>query len=326
MRIAPSQRPSFPHSALSRLTGYDQESFAQSLEDLAEVNFAEFEADKCVDAENAYLLAAAAALVYESPQAQADFLAAQPEVTAFQFLDSQDNERLGHQHQDTGTQVSLISTDDALIVSARGTVFAQDGQDYFEREWEDVINNVNVMPRPNYDRSAFIHSGFKNAADGIWEQLKPQVQKAVEEGKALHFTGHSLGAAIATNLSDRTILECQQGPTSLVTFGGPAVGWDGSRSHLENAGIGERSLRFADSGDPTVWAVPGGRHAGPEGLFDREGHLVEGRGWNVLERLGTAWDDWQLKRHPISHHHPLNYCQRVASNSDVLKAWESSQN
>ncbi len=323
MRLAPPQRPSFPHAALSRLTGYNQESFAQSLEDLAQVDFAEFEADKCVDAENAYLLAAAAALVYESPQAQADFLAAQPEVTSFQFLDSGDNEKLGHQTEDTGTQVSLISTDDALIVSARGTVFAQDGQGYMDREWEDVLNNINVVPRPNYNYSALVHSGFKKATDGIWEQLKPHLEQAAASGKALHFTGHSLGGAIATNLSDRTQVECHKEPTSLVTFGGPAVGWDASRAHLENSGIGERSLRFADSGDPTVWAVPGGRHAGPEGFFDRQGHLVDGQGWNILERLGTAWDDWQLKRHPISHHHPLNYCQRVASNGDVLKTWES---
>lgn len=322
MQTVHSNRPAFPHATLSRMTGFSEQAFADEVEDLGQIDFASFDASEQVTADNAYLLAASSALVYESESAQAAFLEGQPSVESFHFLDSIDNEELGMAAPDTGTQLGLIETDDALIVSARGTVFAAEGPGFMDREWADVINNINVVPTANYNDSAFVHSGFKNASDGIWEQLVPHLEEAVEEGKALHFTGHSLGGAIATHLCDRTQQTLGTRPTSLVTFGGPAVGWAGERRHLEDSGIAEVSLRFADAGDPTVYAVPWGRHAGPEGYFDRERTLERGEGWNVLDRLSTSWDDLRHSRHPIGHHHPLNYCELVSENRDVLERWD----
>lgn len=318
MSAVATSKPPFPSATLSRLTGYSDQAFSEQIEDLAQIDFADFDPSSGVTADNAYLLAASAALVYESEADQAAFLAAQPAVTNFRFLDSENNS----DHPDTGTQVSLYETRDALIVSIRGTVFATDGPSWFDREWEDVINNMNAWPANSEDSAAWVHSGFKNAADGIWEQLEPLLEQAAQQGKSLHFTGHSLGAAIATHLADRTLQRLRQKPASLTTFGGPAVGWGGERDHLQNSGIAEQTVRFASSGDPTIWAVPGGRHAGPEAYFGRDRELSREEGaWNVLDRGLTHWDDMVGLRHPIEHHHPFNYCKLVAENREALDHW-----
>ncbi len=320
MTAVATNRPPFPSATLSRLTGYSDQAFAQQVQDLAQIDFNDFDPAAGVTADNAYLLAASAALVYESEADQTAFLAGQSAIKSFHFLDSEDNVEV----PDTGTQVSLYETEEALIVSTRGTVFATEGPGWLDREWEDVINNMNAWPAASEDSAAWVHAGFKNAADGIWEQLKPHLEQAAGQGKSLHFTGHSLGAAIATHLADRTLQRLKQRPASLTTFGGPAVGWGGERDHLQSTGIAEQTVRFASSGDPTIWAVPGGRHAGAEAYFDRHRELRLGDGWNVLDRGLTHWDDLRGLRHPIEHHHPFNYCKLVAENRDALNHWNRS--
>jgi Lipase (class 3) len=315
----------FPHATLERMTGFSEDAFEDQLEALESVDFGRFESGSKVSADNAYILAASAALVYESPAAQRDFLSTQTAVKGFTFLDSVDNERLGIEAPDTGTQVSLYETEDAVIVSTRGTVFATEGPGFFDREWQDFLNNINTMPVDNYDDSAVVHAGFKEAADGIWTQLRPHLLKAKRAGKALHLTGHSLGASVATHLADRMNLELGKKPTSLITFGGPAVGWSGQKKHLESTGLGDRTLRFAASGDPTIWSVPGGRHAGPEAYFDRHRELTRGEGWNLKDRfMASTIDNISQRRHPIEHHHPLNYCGLVRENRDILEQWAHS--
>ena len=178
----------------------------------------------------------------------------------------------------------------------------------------------------NYHESALVHEGFKTAADGIWEQLKPHLRKALDEGKKLHFTGHSLGGSVATNLASRTHLELGEKLQSLVTFGGPATGWNGQKHHLEATGVAEASIRFTTSGDPTVWAVPGGRHAGDEAYFNREGELSKGQGWNMEDRfLSIVWNNIKEGRHPIAHHHTLNYCNLIDENRELLDHWPQYQ-
>lgn len=320
MKIRPQQSRPFPQATLSRMTGYSQQRFSETIRDLGQVDYTSFQGQTRISGDNAYVLAASATLVYESPADQAAFLS-RPGVKSFRFLDSADNQAMGLQAPDTGTQVGLIETDDALIVSARGTVFATEGPGFFDREWQDVCNNLNSLPVSNYNGSALVHAGFKNAADGIWEQLEPHLRQAGAQGKALHFTGHSLGAAIATHLADRTMQALKARAQSLVTFGGPATGWGDQKQHLEESGLAEVSLRFADSGDPTVWAVPAGRHGGQEAYIDSQGKLAPGDGWNVADRAFTAYEDVRQLRHPISHHHPFNYCQQVDNNRAVLDQW-----
>lgn len=312
----------FPHKTLERLTGYSAAEFGERLEKLEELDIGTFDASKKVSSNNAYVLAALSALVYESPQDQIEFLESQPAVKSFTFLDSVHNPQLGHHAPDTGTQLSIYELDDALIVSSRGTVFATEGPGFLDREWQDLLNNINTYPVGNYNESAFVHQGFKEAADGIWEQLRPHLEQGIGEGKKLHFTGHSLGGSVATNLASRTHLELGQKVRSLVTFGGPATGWNGQKRHLEQTGVADASLRFATSGDPTVWAVPGGRHAGDEAYFNRQGDLSLGRGWNTGDRLfSIVWDNMSRGRHPIAHHHTLNYCNLIDQNRELLDNW-----
>lgn len=312
----------FPHKTLERLTGYSEAEFGPRLEKLEELDLGKFQPDLKVGADNAYVMAALSALVYESPQDQIAFLESQPAVKNFTFLDSASNAEAGVDAPDTGTQLSLYQMDDALIVSARGTVFATEGPGFFDREWEDLINNVNTYPVDNYDHSAKVHEGFKKAADGIWGQLKPHLIEAASQGKKIHFTGHSLGASVATHLATRTHLELSTKVKSLVTFGGPATGWFGQEKHLEQCGVADASIRFAASGDPTVWAVPGGQHAGDEAYFNRGGELELGEGWNIQDRfLSMTWDNVVQGRHPVSHHHTLNYCNLIDQNRELLDNW-----
>ena len=313
-------KPAFPATALARLTGYSEAAFTETLKKLAALDYADFDSGTRITADNVSILAATSALVYETSADQTNFLAAQPAIKSFALLDSENNESLGIPFDDTGTQVGVYETDGALIVAARGTVFATDSPGFLDREWEDVWNNLSAYPSTDENSQAWVHAGFKRATDGIWEQLKPHLERARTQGKAVHFTGHSLGAAVATHLAHRALQRLRIQPTSLTTFGGPAIGWGDHKEFLDGS-LGDRTLRLASSGDPTIWAVPGGRHTGTEGYFDRNRELHEGEDWNVLDRTLTLADDIRGLRHPIEHHHPLNYCKLVEENRAVLDQW-----
>jgi triacylglycerol lipase len=122
-----------------------------------------------------------------------------------------------------------------------------------------------------------LHSGFEQAVDTVWPNIKSAIENRPADERALFFTGHSLGGALALIAARRAARDLQNsGATAVYTFGGPRVGglafFDEYMPRL-----GSRTFRFVHGGDivPTVPPKIGGfRHVGDciqcptDGRFD----------------------------------------------------------
>jgi hypothetical protein len=276
-----------------------------------------FQHDRRFSRNNALVMATLCALSYYAPEDQMTWASRQPSVKSLHFLDS----------KETGTQVSVIETDKALLVAPRGTPLTFDRTPGIALEGQDLANDFNAWPVKNYDGSARVHAGFKRASDGIWDQLKPYLEQARASHKAIHMCGHSLGAAVATNLADRMHHELQILPDSLTTLGAPDVGWVKEQRHLREIGLEARTLRFVNNIDPVPGAVPLGKPLGKTVYFNHEGQAELGEGPHTLDRLKGLGDSLRhLQFNPLQDHFPLEYRRLIANkdNAALLNGLETS--
>ena len=276
----------------------------------APLDFGIFQSEKRFSRANAVVMSTMCSLAYHGPKDQLEWASQQPSLKRLHLLDSKDNAQLGCAAPDTGTQLSVVETDKALLVAARGTPLSL-GADL---QWQDLANDLNGWPVSNYDRSGLVLGGFKRAADGIWEQLKPLLSQALASQKAIHFAGHSLGAAIVTHLADRMHHELHQLPVSLTTLGAPDVGWSGQRQHLRIIGLEERTLRFVNNIDPAPALVPFGAPLGTTVYFDSHGQAQLGEQGHALDRLrGIGVALGRLQLNPLQDHYPHEYRTLIAA-------------
>ncbi len=101
----------------------------------------------------------------------------------------------------------------AMDNTAKLAVLAFRGTD--KDDPSDLMDDANALPE-TWAGPGKVHSGFAEALAEIWDQIPPALA-AVPSFRRL-FTGHSLGAAMAT------LAASLQLPTSLYTFGSPRVG------------------------------------------------------------------------------------------------------
>ena len=200
---------------------------------------------------NAWWLADAALLTYWSPaDVKSRFKAAGFEA---QSIDCE------------GTQCYIATGMGAAIVAFRGTQPDQ---------WRDILDDIRVALVP-WDRpDTRVHAGFKDALNRLWPQLGPLVS---ELGRTMRvwFTGHSLGAALATLAADRF-----PGTAGVVTVGLPRVG-DPRFAAQFDARFGARALRYVRNTDvvtqvPTPLPLPY-RHVGDLRQIARDGTILSQR-------------------------------------------------
>ncbi len=180
----------------------------------------------------------------------------------------------------------------------------------------DLMDDFDTVPKP-WGPGGNVHSGFAGALLAVWGAAHYAL--AAIRGYRLLFTGHSLGAAMATVAS--TI----QQPASLYTFGSPRVGDQAFLDSLR--GLDKR--RYVDCCD-LVARVP------PEGMFG----FTHGPGkvlYINLDRQVTeldpkdpyigadqaraeeeylrdyAWRIGDLALRPLADHAPVNYVLPVTA-------------
>lgn len=267
-----------------------------------------FQHDRRFSRNNALVMSTLCALSYYAPEDQMEWAKQQPGVKALHYLDV----------PETGTQVTLVETEKALMVAPRGTPLTLDRTPGVALQWQDLANDLNAWPVHNYAGTARVHAGFKRAADGVWDQLKPYLEQARAGHKAIHFAGHSLGAAVATNLADRMHHELNSLPDTLTTLGAPDVGWSGERRHLQEIGLEERTLRFVNNIDPVPGAVPLGKPLGKTVYFDRQGDAQLGEDRRTLDRLkGLGQALRELDFNPLQDHFPLEYRRLIGKKANA---------
>jgi hypothetical protein len=168
-----------------------------------------------------------------------------------------------------------------------------------------------------------VHRGFAEGLDHILANLNAALDQV--RGRIL-FTGHSLGAAMAT------LLASVRRPDFLYTFGSPRVGDSQFVSTL--TGISNR--RFVDSCDIVARippeSLPGGinyAHYGPPYYIDRnravvnnlaDGEITQDRIVAAAEYLvDYSWQNGNVAVRELADHAPINYLIPVAADASQPK-------
>ncbi len=175
---------------------------------------------------NAWWLADAALLAYwDEAHARSRFGDAGLEAAAF---------------NEAGVDGYVATGDGFAIVTFRGTEPDQSS---------DIFDDARFALVPWDTSGASVHLGFLGALDRVWPRLAPQLE-ALAPARRIWFTGHSLGAALATLAAarfDRTAGVC--------TFGSPRVGNRAFASTF-SARFGARAWRYVADSDVVTQVPP----------------------------------------------------------------------
>ena len=164
-----------------------------------------------------------------------------------------------------GTQCYVATGFGAAIVAFRGTQPDQ---------WRDVLDDIRLALVP-WDRpDTRVHAGFKDALNRVWPALGPLLSQ-LGQTMRVWFTGHSLGAALATLAADR-----YPDTAGVVTIGSPRVG-DPRFAAQFDARFGSRALRYVRNTDvvthvPTPLPLPY-KHVGELRQITRSGTIQSER-------------------------------------------------
>jgi len=114
-------------------------------------------------------------------------------------------------------------------------------------------------------RAGAVHSGFKDALDAVYPRLAARLDalRAEKPTRPVFFTGHSLGAALATLGADRF-----GGVRALYTFGSPLVG-----DEAFARGFRVPAYRIVNNNDVVARVPPIGPAAGPPPTVRRYVHV-----------------------------------------------------
>jgi triacylglycerol lipase len=165
------------------------------------------------------------------------------------------------------TQGFLASNDAFAILAFRGTQ---------SEDLADIKADLNFRPEP-FMNGARVHQGFLLALDEVWRgKVDKWLAELNHRGIPVWYTGHSLGAALATLAATR------RKPAALVTFGSPRVGDEVFTSLLREV----PTQRFVNCCDIVATLAPqllGYRHVGDKQFITARGRVLTNPGqWRVL--------------------------------------------
>jgi hypothetical protein len=129
----------------------------------------------------------------------------------------------------TSTQAYLAASDSYAILAFRGTE---------SDDLADLKSDVDIRLGAFGD-TARVHRGFLAALDEVWKELDGRLEEIAAQGLPIWFTGHSLGAALAT------LAAARRKPDALYTFGSPRVGDEGLVRLLDGLSV-QRLVNCSD--------------------------------------------------------------------------------
>lgn len=202
------------------------------------------------------------------------------------------------------TQGFLAINDHTAILSFRGTE---------SDEIEDIIADARLFLHP-FTEGGRVHKGFLQALDEVWEQVASSLE-ALEGHIRLWYTGHSLGAVLAT------LSAARRKPDGLVTFGSPLLGNEAFTKLLQGVPV----HRFVNCTDIVATVPPvafGYEHVGrPFFLTARGKLLIHPSRWTMIRHkvsgeLGYAarfpwFRPGMVKVRSFVDHAILNYTEGI---------------
>jgi hypothetical protein len=170
------------------------------------------------------------------------------------------------------------------VLSFRGT----------EQKIQDFLHDADTLPVPAFGGSALVHRGFKRALNSVWSD----VAAALDALQCpVFYTGHSLGAALAT------LAAARRAPRAVYAYGSPRVGDARFVEKLRHVPV----YRIVHGND-IVAAVPlesfGFRHAGVEQRIGAAARLPE-------FNLAAAWNQLLSPPRALADHALINYVDGV---------------
>ncbi len=193
---------------------------------------------------NAWWLAELSMLVYVRDESFVQAVLARSGLTLVHY----------HQQDDTNTQYFLAANDDFAVLVFRGTEVA---------ERRDIVTDIKVA-RVAAGKTGKVHKGFKEALDSVWRELEARLS-SLSDDLPIWFTGHSLGAALATLAAERF-----DRTRAVYTFGSPRVGDQAFRDHYP-----VKAYRFRNNNDIVTRVPPRGfyAHVGEIRYIDHRGRI-----------------------------------------------------
>jgi triacylglycerol lipase len=204
------------------------------------------------------------------------------------------------------TQMYFAYRPELAILAFRGTE---------KDNWKNFISDFDALPvRPNDPGGAIVHQGFSEALDIVWPDAQQLLRTYRQQNPTsqIYFTGHSLGAALATLAIWRSQAGQMDPNVSLYTIGCPRVG---NRRFCDevSARATQGNFRFMDGNDLVTHVPPadfgydhpaGGLHIG-----DRP-RQETGETLTILKDADEAALDTLLHRAPpedLADHSPVRY-------------------
>jgi hypothetical protein len=167
------------------------------------------------------------------------------------------------------TRALIASRDRTALVAFRGTQVLRPGPG-----WEEALRNLetdaSLLIEPWAGRGR-VHRGFAGALEELWPRLAPRLDALAAGGGRVFFTGHSLGAALATLAAARWRAQAAPEAAAVYTFGSPRVG-----DAAFVASLAHPVFRLVNNNDVVAHIpLPGlYAHAGQLRLFDASGRSV----------------------------------------------------
>ena len=181
------------------------------------------------------------------------------------------------------TQGYVAHNDDFLILVFRGTeIRPRPGQSGFDNILADLVTDADFR-LVDCRQGGKVHRGFNEALDEVWEKagLLDYLRSKDNGHRTIWFTGHSLGAALATLAASR-----YGNLRGLYTYGSPRVG---DRDFKSKFLI--KTYRFKNHRDPVTRVPPPifYDHVGELKYIDSQG-LIHDQGppeKNVVNEVGA---------------------------------------
>jgi hypothetical protein len=159
----------------------------------------------------------------------------------------------------------------------------------------DYVTDMECGILPRNQNEVGVHKGFSKALDSVWDEIEKELSQLI---CPIFYTGHSLGAALAT------LAAARHAPRAVYTFGSPRVGNEAFVTSLQFVPI----HRVVDNKDATVLLPPevmGFRHVGLLQLLMES--QAEDEKISFLELLKVFEKPPRL----LADHAPVNYVDRA---------------
>jgi len=193
---------------------------------------------------------------------------------------------------------------ETALVAFRGT----------QQDFGDFADDLNALKR-DWPQGGWVHGGFLEAFNTIWPGIDAWLGN--HPGKRL-FTGHSLGAALATLAASTKRTD----PVTLITIGSPRVG----NAEFASTLTGVQMTRYVDCCDLVCRVPPaifGFQHVIAESYIDHDGHVRKGSAEAEIQQdqhagredyfLHHSWKKGEVDVRDLADHAPINYVNVLLS-------------